>query len=338
MKSICLTILLLAGNFFMLTAQDSAVAGKALTMAEYEKAKTFSPANLDKDSYVKFENTYIIDRNDFGKPYFITGDDGLKKRIDLYKLIRKDGRIELGTLIFYTAESGKRYMACLPGFKADGKVWEKYFEDIHAIDKEEKNFVLKLSYVLSRELGFQLYRAAAGGAQPGREREAGTYGNDICFPGDMLVTMGDGSRRRLEDIKAGDIVATIEPDTRKGMNVKVKELTVHEARNYAITHLLLVSAAGEGREVRLFSRSLQATPNHLVMTLTGEKKAGELEEGDKVLTPDGIFTVWDKQENAGGMQRVYNIVASGGSTFIMNGVVVLQKPGTFADAKAGVGH
>jgi hypothetical protein len=105
MKRICWAILLVAGNFFILTAgsqaqtqssgqpQDSTAAGKAaLTMAEYEKAKTFSPADLDKDSYVKFENAYIIDRNDFGKPYFITGDDGLKKRIDLYKLIRKEGR------------------------------------------------------------------------------------------------------------------------------------------------------------------------------------------------------------------------------------------------------
>ena len=344
MKSICLAMSLLAANFFMPAAkaqtqvQDTTAAAKALTMAEYEKVKSFAPTDLDKDSYVKFENAFILDRNDFGKPYFITGDDGLKKRIDLYKLIRKEGRTELGTMIFYTTEGGKRFMACLPGFKADGKVWEKYFEDIHAIDKEEKNFVLKLSYVLSRELGFQLYRAAAGGAQSGREREAGTYGNDICFPGDMLVSMGDGSRRRLEDIKTGDIVATMEPGTGKTMNVIVKELAVHEARNYAITRLLLVSVTGEGREVCLSSRLLQATPNHPILTLQGEKKIGQLTEGDKVLSPDGIFTVWDKQEDAGGMQHVYNIVAAGGSTFIMNGVVVLQKPGKFADAKAGDSH
>ena len=332
-----MAILLMAGNTFILTAQDS-TAGKALTMAEYEKAKTFSPGDLDKDSYVKFENTYILDRNDFGKPYFITGDDGLKKRIDLYKLIRKEGRTELGTVIFYTTEGGKRYMACLPGFKADGKVWEKYFEDIHAIDKEEKNFVLKLSYVLSRELGFQLYRAAAVGGGPGRERESGTYGNDICFPGDMLVTMADGSERTLRDVKAGDAVVTVDPATRQATAVTVKELTVHEVKDYAITRLLLVSARENGREVRLSSRLLQATPNHPMMTLQGEKKMGALEAGDKVLSPDGIFTVWDKEESAGGMQRVYNIVAAGGTTFIMNGVLVLQKSGKFADAKAGVSH
>lgn len=337
MKKLCLAILFVAGNFIMLHAQDSAVV-RSLTMAEYEKAKSFSPGDLDKDSYVKFENAYIVDRNDFGKPYFITGDDGLKKRIDLYKLIRKEGRAELGTLIFYTTETGKRYMACLPGFKTDGKVWEKYFEDIHAIDKEEKNFVLKLSYVLSRELGFQLYRAANSNGGVGKEREAGTYGNDICFPGDMLVTMADGSKRSLRDVKAGDAVVTIDPVTKKTAVVPVKELTVHEARNYAITRLLLLAVTGEGRVLRLSAKLLQGTPNHPMMTLEGEKKMGELAVGDKVLSPEGVFSVWDTQQSAGGVQRVYNIVAGGGSTFIMNDVMVLQKTGKFADAKTGVSH
>ena len=95
---------------FSAYAQDT-TASRALTMAEYQKAKTFSVGDPDKDTYVKIENTYILDHNGFGKPYFITGDDGKKKRIDLYKLILKDGRIELGTIIFYTTESGKRYTA-----------------------------------------------------------------------------------------------------------------------------------------------------------------------------------------------------------------------------------
>lgn len=248
MKHLLMALCMLAGPFFTVQAQDT--TSKALTMAEYEKAKSFSPADLDKDSYVKFENAYILDRNDFGKPYFITGDDGLKKRIDLYKLIRKEGRMEIGTVIFYTTETGRRYMACLPGFRADGKIWEKYFEDIHAIDKEEKNFVLKLSYVLSRELGFQLYRAGVAGQSSERERrESGTYGNDICFPGNTLVTMAGGKKRVLSEVRAGDAIVTVDPATNKTRTVEIKELTVHAARNYAITRLLLVNAQGEGRDI-----------------------------------------------------------------------------------------
>lgn len=217
-------------------------------------------------------------------------------------------------------------MACLPGFRADGKIWEKYFEDIHAIDKEEKNFVLKLSYVLSRELGFQLYRAGVAGQSSERERrESGTYGNDICFPGNTLVTMAGGKKRVLSEVRAGDAIVTVDPATNKTRTVEIKELTVHAARNYAITRLLLVNAQGEGRDIKLSSRLLQATPNHPILTAEGEKKIGELKVGDKITSPDGVFAVWDKEESAGGVQKVYNIVAASGSMYIMDGVPVLQK-------------
>jgi len=330
MKSIF--FLLLVGGMMTVRAQDTA-ANRALTMAEYDKAKTFSVGDLDKDTYVKFENTYILDRGGFGKPYFITGDDGMKKRIDLYKLILKDGRVELGTVIYYTTEKGKRYMAIMPGYRADGKVWEKYFEDIHAIDKEEKFYVLKLSYVLSKELGFQLYRASTGATGAAMNREAGTYGNDICFPGDMQVTMTGGVRKQLSEVKAGDQVVTVDPATHQSTTVTVKELTVHAAKNYAVTRVMLVSATeSSDKVVTLVSKVLQATPNHPMVTAEGDRKVGELREGDKVLCLDEKtgryqeFTVWDKTESAGGVQPVYNIVAGGGSTFIMNGVMVLQKP------------
>src|SRR3954465_5274298 len=92
----------------VLRAQD-VVNPRPLTMEEYEKAKTFEIKDLDKDTYVKFDNVYILDRYEAKKPYFITGDDGLKKRIDLYKLIAKTGMQELGLMIFYTNEAGKVY-------------------------------------------------------------------------------------------------------------------------------------------------------------------------------------------------------------------------------------
>jgi hypothetical protein len=76
---------------------------------------------------------------------------------------------------------------------------------------------------------------------------------------------------------------------------------------------------------------LEATPNHPMMTAAGEKKAGQLDEGDRMFCLDDRsgryvqYIVWDKTETAGGMQPVYNIVAGGGSTLVLNGVVVSQK-------------
>lgn len=335
MRKIILSIIL-AGSVYMAQAQGGSAptpAPRVLTAEEYAKAKTFKVKDIDNDTYVKFENTYVLDRYEMRKPYFITGDDGQKKRIDLYKLLAKEGMQELGTMIYYTNEKGTLYTAVLPGFRADAAIWEKYFEDIHAIDKEEKNFVLKLSYVLSKEFGFQLYKSANQGKN--LKEEAGTYSNNICFPGEQEVAMANGAVKALKDIRPGDNVITIDPVTRKANTVKVKELVAHEAENYAITSLLVIAAQEQqtaaGTEVRLSSRVLQATPNHPMMTATGRKPVGRISEGEQVICEDESthtyqsFTVFNKTEAAGGMQKVYNMVTDGGSTFMMNGVMVLQK-------------
>jgi len=306
---------------------------RPLTIAEYEKAKTFLIKNLDQDTYAKFDNAYILDRYEVRKPYFITGDDGLKKRIDLYKFIAKDGMQELGLMIFYTNEKNKLYAALLPNFTADTKVWEKYFEDIHAIDKEEKNFVLKLSYVLSKEVGFQLYKAVNQGKDI--TKESATYGNDICFPGDQEVTMENGQRKLLSKLKAGDHVITINPKTLVSSVIEVKEIVEHEAKNYALTQLIAIKSVEtqnkSGLNILLQTRIIKATPNHPMETSKGDKEIGEIKEGDELLclnSQSGTyekFKVVDKREYAAGVQKVYNIVAGEGTPFLMNGVMVLQK-------------
>lgn len=314
-------------------AQDKPVQPRPITMEEYEKARKFTVKDLDNDTYAKFDNIYILDRYEMRKPYYITGDDGLKKRMDIYKLVAKEGMQELGTVIFYTNEKGKLYTALVPNFTADARVWNKYFEDIHAIDKEEKNYVLKLSYILSKECSFQLYKALNQGKD--LKEESGTYGSDICFPGTQEVAMADGSKKMLSQVKPGDQVISVDPATHKASTVLVKELTTHEAKNYAITALLLVAAdekvTAAGTEVQLSARMLQATPNHPMTTTAGRKKIGEVMVDEEVLCLEELsgvyrrFTVVNKTEKAGGSQKVYNIVADGGSTFMMNDVMVMQK-------------
>ena len=333
MKKTLLSLLIVVMFIHSYAADTTKINPRPLTMAEYDKAKTFTIKDLDKDTYSKVENTYILDRYELRKPYFITGDDGLKKRIDLYKLVAKDGMQELGTVIYYTNEKGKLYTALQPNFTADSKVWEKYFEDIHAIDKEEKNFVLKLSYVLSKEMSFQLFKVMNKGKD--LRAESATYGSDICFPGDQEVAMFDGSVKILSEIKPGDRVITVSPITQIKTPVTVTQLVQHEAKNYAITKLLLILATSavsvDGEDVQLTCKALQATPNHPMLTSNGSKKMGEVKIGDEVLCFNEqtktyqSFMVLNKTETAGGIQKVYNMEVSGGSTFIMNDVMVLQK-------------
>lgn len=314
-------------------AQEKAVNPRPLTLAEYTKAKTYTISNLDNDTYVKFDNAYVLDRYESRKPYFITGSDNLKKRIDLYKLVAKEGMQEIGTMVFYTSETGKKYQALVPDFTADATVWAAYFQDIDDINKVEKNFILKLSYVLSKELSFQQYKVLNNGKD--MKEESATYGNDICFPGDELVTMGDGSKKLLKNVKSGDEVITLNPVTGKPSATKVKELTIHAAKNYALTQLVLVLAqennTAEGTNVNLRAKVLKATPNHPMLTKQGNFKIGEIALGQQVLCLNEktgkyeAYTVLQKNEQAGGVQNVYNIVAEKGTTILMNGVMVMQK-------------
>jgi hypothetical protein len=325
-----LLVLLITSSAF---AQEKTPNPRPLTLAEYTKAKTYTIANLDNDTYVKFDNAYVLDRYESRKPYFITGADNLKKRIDLYKLVAKEGMQEIGTMVFYTSETGKKYQALVPDFTSDGKVWEQYFQDIDDINKVEKNFILKLSYVLSKELSFQQYKVLNNGKD--MKEESATYGNDICFPGDELVTMGNGSKKLLKDVKSGDEVITIDPLTKTATATKVKELTEHAAKNYALTQLVLISAqennTAAGINVNLRTKVLKATPNHPMLTKQGKFKIGEIGLGQQVLCLNDktgkyeTYTVLQKTEHAGGVQNVYNIVAEKGSTILMNGVMVMQK-------------
>jgi hypothetical protein len=314
-------------------AQQKTVNPRPLTLDEYNKAKTYTIANLDNDTYVKFDNAYVLDRYESRKPYFITGSDGLKKRIDLYKFIAKDGMQEIGLMVFYTSETGKKYQALVPDFTADAKVWTKYFQDIDDINKVENNFILKLSYILSKELSFQQYKVLNGGKD--MKEEAATYGNDICFPGDEKVTMGNGAIKLLKNIKSGDEVVTIDQVTHQPYVTKVKELTVHAAKNYALTRLVLVLANEQnttaGISVDLRAKVLKATPNHPMLTKQGNCKIGDITVGQQVLCLNDLsgkyasYTVLEKHELTEGVQNVYNIVAEKGSTLLMNGVMVMQK-------------
>jgi hypothetical protein len=303
-----------------------------ISMEEYTKAKTFLIKDLDKDTYVKFENTYVLDRYESRKPYFIIGDDGKKKRIDLYKFLLKEGMQELGTIIFYSNEKGTIYSACLPTANADSKIWEQYFSDIHTIEKTEPNYILKLSYVLSKEFSFQQFKQANLGKDI--SKEAGTYGSDICFPGDVLVSMADGSQKILSTIKAGDQIITVDALTNTPQTTIVKALAEHEAKNYSLTKILLLSVKEVTNkhvtETYLSHRALSATPNHPILTEDGEKPAGAVKPNDRILCkePNGqyiSYIVVDTNEVIEGIQKVYNIEAQSGTTFMMNGVMVKQK-------------
>ena len=158
---------------------------------------------------------------------------------------------------------------------------------------------------------------------------------DICFPGNTEVSMEGGNKKLLREIKKGDRIITVDPCSHKATATEVTALVSHDEKNYAITHLLLFGADEKqtttGMEVNLSAKELNATPNHPIVTTEGDKKMGDVKEGDEILCLNKQtgnyekYFVWNKTEQAGGVQKVYNIETNGGTTFIMNEVMVLQK-------------
>lgn len=312
-----------------LSAQESM---RSLSLEEYSQAKSFQVNDLDKDTYLKVDNTYILDKGDMPPPYFITGDDGLRKRIDLYQLIDKESKAELGVMIYYTNEKGKRYTAVLPSAQADAAVWDNYFEDIHATNEEEPNYVLKLAYVISKELS----NAYAGEHAPKTELEGATYGTEICFPGDQQLSLPDGSRKPLAEIKAGEEVLAMDPKKGEVKAVKVKKLRVHEEQPYALTRLQLVyehkrSETKAGTFVRLSDKFLEATPNHPLETPQGYVRMGKVKPGDELwIIENGEsrqrYTVVLISEYRGPSQLVYSLEIEGPDRQpVLNEVAVMQK-------------
>ena len=91
----------------------------------------------------------------------------------------------------------------------------------------------------------------------------------------------------------------------------------------------MISAKADGNQIHLSAKYLEATPNHPMLTKKGNLKIGSINEGEEVLCLNertgkyDVYTVWKKDEYAGVTQKVYNMVADVGSTFIMNGMMVM---------------
>lgn len=317
----------------LLMAQSGSDAPRPITMEEYELAQTFDVSDLDSDTYVKVgDGDYILDRYELRRPIYITGDDGVQKRVDIYKLVEHENLDELGLLFFYTNEENEVFKALLPNYTADGEVWEQYFEDIHSIDKTEQNYVLKLSYVLSRELSFQMFKNMEDGEFVD---EDATYGSDICFPGDQLVELTDGRVKHMKDVLPGDRIMTHDPVSNSRKVTTIDELVAHIPSNYAITKLTLMHAdrseLPDGIYIDLSIKELKATPNHPMTTSEGDIEIGRIKAGDEILGWNDrenayrTYTVLNTREITEGIQPVYSIKASDESPIKVNGILVRQK-------------
>lgn len=321
-------MLLAALSFAHAQAPDD--APPVLTVEDYQKALSFKIANPEEDTYVKIENTYMLDRE--AKPYVFRYNDGIERRIYLYKILKGSNRDQIGTLALYTTpKSGKTINLCIPGSKAEKKAWDLYIDALKLQGEKEQGLLSTLAFAVSRELSQQM--TSPDMAQSTSAEDEGDY--NFCFPGEALVTLADRTLKPIAQIAAGDKVMAFDPETKENKETTVTEVQKHHRDGgIPLTRLLLIPVeeilASTGTVVPSAPLELQATHNHPIHTREGKKTMGQIREGDvlfyfdKGLNEFREYRVAETLQNHQKTDQVYNLITEVGN-YLVNGMVVLDK-------------
>lgn len=304
---------------------------KGMSPEAYNTAKEVKIDDLDNDTYVKVaDGNYVLDRYDMKPPYFITGDSGVKKRIDIYKFLDRETMSELGLVAFFTnTETNTTFNLVIPNLMSPAEVWNIYFDDIHQHDREENDVALKMSYVLSKEVAY-LMQKSSGVDMSALDESNSDY--DFCFPATALVTLSDGSRKTIAELAVGEEVAAYENG--QMIRTKIESIKVHKRNNITLSRALLtpeetVTAATSGI-YHASATELIATANHPVVTEEGKKAMEDLKAGDVVYYFNQMTLKFERYQvflvnnNFDTIDKVYNLTTQH-SNYIVNDVVVSEK-------------
>lgn len=128
---------------------------------------------------------------------------------------------------------------------------------------------------------------ATGGAMGGQNTQT------LCFTGDTLVSMADGSSIAIKDVRVGDVV--LSHDINSGQNIKTVVIETFE------------HPASDGGRLLLINGYLKVTPEHLLWNGHTWQPAGEFSTGDVLINLDGshmrVTSVREIVKN----EPVYNI-------------------------------
>lgn len=140
---------------------------------------------------------------------------------------------------------------------------------------------------------------------------SGSEGGGGCFAGETLITMADGSTKRIDQVKIGDNILTFSSSTTKE-KVAAKVLGTHEVN---VSGYLIINGA------------LKITPEHKLLVNNQWKTAGEIEVGDSLLKDDGSEQKVTSIEWVRGKFPVYNLRIEKFHTFFAGDIYVHNDKG-----------
>jgi len=297
-----------------------------LTADQSKAIKGIKIANLDKDTYVKIDG-FILDRYEERPAYVFTYSDGVTRKIYLYKIFSAADTKELGLLALYKNEkTGETKPFVIPGATGDRAAWDAYIDDLKYVGEKEPGLMSTLTFVLSREMADLL--AGGGKADGDGAKKKEEY--NFCFAPDALVTLANGTAKRIADVTPGDVVQSYDAATKTAAVTTVMKLNEHPAGAYSLVGAWLTPATELTADTRPHTAPvlLEATRNHPVLTATGKKALGDVNVGELLYRIEAgqavPYRVVRMESSLRTVERVYSLSTQSG-VYIVGGTVVLDK-------------
>ncbi|HUT21862.1 MAG TPA: polymorphic toxin-type HINT domain-containing protein [Candidatus Bipolaricaulota bacterium] len=132
-----------------------------------------------------------------------------------------------------------------------------------------------------------------------------------CFAAGTKITMADGSKKNIEDVKEGDEILTFENERAiKTVSAKVVETFEHTVSGYL-----------------LINDSLRVTPEHRMFINSGWQMIGEAKVNDMLMDESGQLVRIEKIAYEREIVKVYNLHIEKYHTFFANGIYVHNEKG-----------
>ena len=153
-------------------------------------------------------------------------------------------------------------------------------------------------------------------------------GGGCCFVGDTKISMSDGTSRNIEDIIAGDLILTYDPETLLsgiGSVSSIESPIKDDIIEFILSNGTTINATTEHPFWVINKGWTSYSPERTM--LDHDMNVTKIEDGDILLDVDGNFvTILAMNDNNIQFKKVYNILMSAGyHTYYANGVLVHNK-------------
>ncbi|MDP5171810.1 MAG: hypothetical protein NWR72_16295 [Bacteroidia bacterium] len=263
---------LLIGLILGCTMTQAQTFGKA----EYEQLKSLTIENLERDSYVVFEEEgYILDRYELKPAYVFNFSDEIERKVSLYLVYPLESEDTLASVMFYQRED-LTIVLPLPGANADREAWGLYIDDLKYVGEDEPGFLACVGFVVSKEFSALLAGSAGG------QEEEGEY--EYCFAAKAMIQVAEGREIPVAEIIPGMEIMSWDHTQNDFTKTIVTGIDIHLREEIEMYEIWMTDPAvllADNLHQPVLKR-LYLTPNHPVETESGIMRADEIQTGMQI--------------------------------------------------------